>query len=143
MTFAPFWGTLTTSAMPSVIVALVALSEVCKSRQGCRGRSENRCSGATAVAVRDAHARRFACHGESRVSTVSGIFICLFTVPSASGRAIAEQIAPVLSGLPDIRCFLALNIILGHSVTSARQLSQRDDSCFDNCHAGTTAVLIL
>ena len=60
-----------------------------------------------------------------------------------AGRAIAEQIAPVLSGLPDIRCFLALNIILGHSVTSARQLSQRDDSCFDNCHTETTAVLIL
>jgi hypothetical protein len=77
------------------------------------------------------------------VSAVSGIFICFFTVPSASGRAIAEQIAVVWPGLPDIRYFLASNIILGHPVTSPRQLSQRDDSCFDNCHTETTAVLIL
>jgi hypothetical protein len=86
---------------------------------------------------------RFARHGERRVSAVSGIFICFFTVPSASGRASADQIAAVLSGLLDIRYFWLPNIILGHPVTSPRQLSQRGDSCFDNCHTETTAVLIV
>jgi hypothetical protein len=110
---------------------------------GCRGKSENPRLGATAVATRDARFSRFACHDEGCVSALSSIFICFFTVPSASGRALAEQIAAVFPGLPDIRYFFALNIILGHPASSPQQLSKRGDSCFDNCRTETTGVLIL
>jgi hypothetical protein len=63
--------------------------------------------------------------------------------PFSIRGASAEQIAAVLSGLLDIRYFWPSNIIFGHPVTLLRQLSQRSDSCFDNCHTETTAVLIV